>query len=196
MSQTLRILAFAGSARKESINKQLARVAAAEASDATTIGTWVDLKDFPIPLYDGDLEEKDGLPPAAQKLRELIKEHDALIIASPEYNGFFSPLLKNALDWVSRPQPGEERHAAYVGKPVLLLSATRGASGGARGLLQLRQQLVNLKAQPYPQEFLLPNGQEAFKPRGQLRAVEEHRRLTYLVRDFVRHVHDRSALVA
>jgi NAD(P)H-dependent FMN reductase len=196
MSQTLRILAFAGSARKDSINKKLVRAAAAAAIDASTVVTWIDLSDFSIPLYDGDLEAEQGQPAAALKLRELIKAHDALFIASPEYNGFFSPLLKNVLDWVSRPLDGEERHAAYLGKPVLLLSTTRGSSGGSRGLQHLRQLLVNLKAVPYRVEFLLPNGQDAFGAHGQLTADENQSRLYGTVRDFVGHIHGLQAKAA
>jgi NAD(P)H-dependent FMN reductase len=194
MSHPIRILAFAGSARKDSINKKLARAAAAAAGDAASV-TWVDLKDFPIPLYDGDFEEEHGQPAAALRLRALFKEHDALIIASPEYNGFPSPLLKNTLDWLSRPLDGEERHAAFKGKAVLLLASTRGESGGPRGLQNLRQLLQNLKALSYEKEYLLPKGNDAFDSDGNLKNGQDRLRLAELVREFTAHVRERAAVV-
>jgi NAD(P)H-dependent FMN reductase len=84
------------------------------------------------------------------------------MVASPEYNGFFPPVLKNALDWLSRPALGQERHALFAGRPVLLLSAVAGRSGGQAGLAQLRQQFLQLKARPHAQQFVLPLAATAF----------------------------------
>lgn len=97
-----RILAFAGSARKDSLNKRLVKIAAAGAVKAGAHVTILDLKNYPMPLYDGDLEAAEGLPPNAAVVRQLMLEHNGFLIASPEYNGSVSPLLKNVIDWTSR----------------------------------------------------------------------------------------------
>jgi len=184
MTQALRILALAGSARRDSLHKKLAQRAADMARLHGAQVQWIDLADFELPLYHGDLEEAHGQPAKALELRALVKSHDALVIASPEYNGFFSPLLKNTLDWLSRALPGEERHATFKDKPVLLLSTARGDSGGVRGLQTLRQLLINLKAQPYSQSFALPNGPAAFETRDRLQA-DQSQRLASLVHTFI-----------
>lgn len=203
MTRPLKILALAGSARQESLNKKLAMLAsetveAAGAGEAArpVHATWVDLKNFPIPLYDGDYEEQFGLPPAVLKLRRLFETHDALLIASPEYNGFPSPLLKNALDWLSRPYHGEARHAVFRDKPVLLLAAARGDSGGQRGLAQLRVLLGNLKAACFEHEYLLPNAHAALDAHGRLHDAAAQRRLADVAAAFVSHVRNGQALAA
>src|SRR6185295_2879266 len=98
-----KILAFAGSMRKDSFNKKLIRVAAEGARSAGAEVTLIDLKDFPLPVYDGDLEAAEGLPAGAKKLKELFLQNQGLLIASPEYNSSIPGTLKNAIDWVSRP---------------------------------------------------------------------------------------------
>ncbi len=141
MSHTPRILVFAGSARKESFNKKLAAIAADAARAAGAEVTHLDLAEYPMPIYDGDLEAADGMPENAKKLKQLFIDHDALLIASPEYNSSFSPLLKNVIDWVSR---GEGGLIAYKGKVAGLLAASPGALGGLRGLVHLRSVLGNI----------------------------------------------------
>ncbi len=167
MSHTPQILAFAGSTRRDSNNKKLARAAAQAAVATHASVTWIDLRDHALPLYDTDLEA-EGLPQAVLRLRALFARHEAFIIASPEYNGFFPPVLKNALDWLSRPALGQERHAVFAGRPVLLLSAVAGRSGGTAGLAQLRQQFLHLKAAPHVRQFLLPQAAGAFDERQRL----------------------------
>lgn len=185
MNHSLRILAFAGSARRQSHNKQLARAAAQVAQDADASVTWIDLRNFDIPLYDADLEAEQGLPSEVLRLRALFAAHDALIVASPEYNGFFSPLLKNTLDWLSRPTGGAPRHAVFAGKAVLLLCAAGGGSGGARGLQQLRLQFGHLQARVHEQEFILAHSADALDGSGSLRSQEQRVRLAGVVRPFV-----------
>ncbi len=167
MSTTPRILAFAGSTRRDSNNKKLARAAAHAAVAAHASVRWIDLRDYALPLFDADIEAQ-GLPPAMLRLRALFAQHDALIVASPEYNGFFPPVLKNALDWLSRPALGQDRHAVFAERPVLLLSAVGGRSGGTAGLEQLRKQFLHLKARPYAQQFVLPLAAGAFDEHGRL----------------------------
>src|SRR5262245_29509779 len=103
-----KVLAFAGSARKQSLNKRLVQVAAEGARRAGAEVTLIDLKDYPLPLYDGDLEAGEGLPQNARRLRELMLGHDGFLISSPEYNGSLSPLLKNVIDWCSRSVDGQD----------------------------------------------------------------------------------------
>jgi NAD(P)H-dependent FMN reductase len=167
MSTTPRILAFAGSTRQDSANKKLARAAGQAAAAAQASVTCIDLRDYPLPLFDADLEA-EGIPPALLRLRALFEQHHALIVASPEYNGFFPPVLKNALDWLSRPALGQGRHAVFVGRPVLLLSAVAGRSGGQGGLAQLRQQFLHLNARPHAQQFVLPLAATDFDESGSL----------------------------
>src|SRR5262245_41278463 len=104
---TPRILAFAGSTRTESYNKRLVRIAAQGARSAGAEVTVIDLRDLPLPLFDEDLEKNEGLPASGRKLKDLFLAHHGLMISSPEYNSSISGVLKNAIDWVSRPVPGE-----------------------------------------------------------------------------------------
>ena len=128
-----KILAFAGSTRKGSFNKKLVHVAAEAVRDAGGQVTEVDLRDYPMPIYDGDLEESDGSPDRATKLYELMKQHDGLLLACPEYNSSITAVLKNTIDWVSRPREGEPPLTAFAGKVAALLSASPGALGGCAG---------------------------------------------------------------
>ncbi len=196
MPHTIKILAFAGSTRRQSLNKLLSAAAATAAATHGASVTWIDLADYPIALYDGDLEEANGLPAPVLRLRQLFQEHDALIIASPEYNGYFPPLIKNVFDWLSRPLGSEERHAVFRHLSVLPLAAVRGSSGGTRGLQQLSQLLGNLKAEPFGEEFVLPKAHEAFDEQGTLREATLRLRLDKLVAVFVEHVRSAQALAA
>src|SRR5689334_14210287 len=120
--EEVRILAFAGSARADSFNKKLVRIAAGGARAAGSQVTLIDLKDFPMPIYDGDTETSGGLPEKAMELRKLMKSHHAFLIATPEYNGSITPLLKNTIDWTSRPFQGEPALVNVRGKVIGLMS--------------------------------------------------------------------------
>ena len=144
VTMTPKILAFAGSARSESLNKRLVRVAAEAAKAAGADVTLVDLDDYPMPVYHGDLEAREGVPPSARALKTLFREHHGLLIASPENNASIPAMLKNSLDWVSRPDGGQNGLVPYQGKVAALLSASPGALGGLRGLVQLRAVLQAL----------------------------------------------------
>src|SRR5271165_4763264 len=117
---TPRILAFAGSLRKDSFNKKLVQIAVQGARSAGATVTYIDLKDYPLPIYDGDLEAASGIPENGLKLKKLFAEHDGLMIAAPEYNSSISAVLKNTIDWVSRQLPGEPMVANFVGKSAVL----------------------------------------------------------------------------
>ena len=166
---TARILAFAGSTRTESWNKKLIRIGADAAHKAGALVTLVDLRDYPLPLYDGDLEASEGIPENGRKLKELFLAHAGLLLSAPEYNSSIPGVLKNALDWVSRSAPGEAPLACYAGKVAGLLSASPGALGGLRCLVALRSMLGNIKTLVIPEQFSLPRANEAFNPDGSLK---------------------------
>lgn len=163
-----KILAFAGSAREKSWNKKLVRLGADAARAAGAEVTLIDLRDFPMALMDEDLEAREGLPPNAKKLKELFLAHTGLLISSPEYNGSHPPLLKNALDWLSRPVKGERPYHAFVGKGAALYCATPSAIGGNRMLPQLRVLLSILQVQVIPEQLGLAHADKAFGADGKL----------------------------
>ena len=169
---TPKILAFSGSARKDSFNQRLVENAAAAATDAGADVQVINLRDFPMPLMDQDLEQAQGEPGNARKLKDLFIAHDGFLIASPEYNSSISPLLKNSLDWVSR-QAGDETPAvAYKGKTVALLSASPGRLGGIRGLVHVRSVLNTLGALVIADQGSVSSAFSAFADDGKL--VNKH----------------------
>ena len=123
-----RILAVAGSTRSDSYNKRLVRVAAAGAREAGAEVEVVDLREFPLPLFDEDLEKEHGMPPAGQRLKQLFRESDGFLIASPEYNSSITAVLKNAIDWVSRAAPGEPPLVGFTGKTAVLIERLAGGT--------------------------------------------------------------------
>ena len=138
MSEQISVLCFAGSLRSDSLNKKLVKIAMSGAQEAGAKVTFVDLVDLPMPVYNGDDEAKGGLPENARKFKALMKEHDALLIASPEYNSSVSAVLKNAIDWASRAEANEKPLEAFKGKVAGVLASSPGALGGLRGLVHLR----------------------------------------------------------
>lgn len=163
-----RILVFAGSARTQSVNKKLATEAARLAREAGAEVTEIDLGNFPLPLYDGDLEAEEGLPENAGQIRRLMIDHQGLLLACPEYNSSITPLLKNTIDWVSRPAEGVPSLAAFKGKIATLLSASPGALGGLRGLVHVRAILGNLGVIVLPNQVALSQAHQAFSDDGLL----------------------------
>ena len=165
---TPRILAFSGSARRDSFNQRLVEYAARVAEKAGASVTVVNLRDLPMPLMDQDLERDEGQPENAAKLKALMAEHDAFIIGSPEYNGSLTPLLKNALDWASRRTSNETAMIAYQDKVAALVSASPGRLGGIRGLVHLRQVLANLNVLVLPGQASVNGAMRAFDDVGDL----------------------------
>jgi len=167
MSQP-RILAFAGSARKDSFNKKLIKVAAEGARKAGADVTLIDLADFPLPVFDQDLEARE-FPENAKKLKALFVSHAGLLISCPEYNSSMTPLLKNTIDWVSRPLPGEKSLAGIAGKAAGLVSASPGALGGLRGLVPVRAMFGNIQVLVVPEQAAVPAADKAFEEDGTLK---------------------------
>jgi chromate reductase len=168
MATKPRILVFAGSAREASLNKKLARVAAKAVDENGGAATLIDLRDFPMPIYEGDLEEREGMPERARALRDLFLAHPAFLIVSPENNGSIPSLLKNCIDWLSRDVDGHNGLEPYRGKVVALMSASPGGFGGVLGLVHLRLSLTKLLAHVIPEQFPLPKADEAFASDGSL----------------------------
>ncbi len=168
MASTPKILAFAGSTRIESYNKKLVKIAAAGAQAAGAEVTYIDLRDLPLPLFDEDLEAQEGLPANARTFKDLMISHQGLLIASPEYNSSLTPVLKNAIDWASRPAPNEAPLAAFAGKVATIMSASPGGFGGLRGLVHLRSILGNIKVLVLPDQIAVSKAYEAFNPDGTL----------------------------
>ncbi|HMP78467.1 MAG TPA: NAD(P)H-dependent oxidoreductase [Pirellulaceae bacterium] len=156
------ILAISGSARRGSWNSRLLNIAADAVEVAGGKVTRLEMRDYPLPLYDEDLEKDEGLPPLVRQLRSLFVEHQGLLIASPEYNSSITPLLKNVIDWVSRPVVGEPPLAAFRGKVAALFSASPGALGGLRGLVHVRSILGNIGVLVLPDQLAIPRAHQAF----------------------------------
>ncbi len=162
LSAEVKVLAFAGSTRADSYNKKLVNDAADMARQMGATVTVIDLKDYPMPFYDGDIESKQGLPKNAIKLRQLMIKNDAIIIASPEYNASISGVLKNALDWTSRGEKGGYSPDAFKGKKFAIMSASPGPGGGSRGLVHLRTIIEAAGGTVVPKQVTIPNAQEYF----------------------------------
>lgn len=163
-----KILAFAGSARRDSFNKQFVRAAASVTEALGASVTVVDLADFPAPVLNVDDQAERGIPENMRKFKELLKAHDALIISSPENNGSLSALLKNTLDWCSRKEENESPGVCFAGKPTLLLAASPGALGGLRGLSSVRTVMTDLKSIVLPEQMSLSKAGSAFADDGTL----------------------------
>lgn len=184
MAET-KILAFSGSTREGSTNKKLICEAASIARQMGATVTVIDLRDFSMPLYDGDLEEREGMPTNAKRLRNLMIESNAIMIASPEYNGSVSAVLKNALDWASRSEDAGSSRSAFKGKKFAIMSATPGNGGGVRGLGHLRSIIENIGGQVIPQQVSITNSYEAFNEQGILKSVQSQQELRQLIRQLL-----------
>lgn len=185
MTNPIRVLAFAGSLRRDSWNKKLVRVAAEGARAAGAETTELDLRDLALPLYDEDLEKANGLPDGAKRFKALLLSHDAILVSSPEYNSSISAVLKNAIDWASRIEPGEKSLACFEGKVAGLVSASPGPLGGLRGLVTVRSILGNIRVIVLPEQVAVAKAHEAFDADGQLKDAKQA--------DSVRHVGKRVA---
>jgi chromate reductase len=169
------LLFFAGSARQNSYNKRVARLGAAIAEANSIPSTFVDLGDYPMPMYDGDLEASSGQPENAHKLKNLMMTHTGIFIFSPEYNASFTPLLKNTIDWISHIRgDGEAPLEVFRTRVFALGAASNGGTGGLRGLSQVRLMLeLGTGALVLPNQFLLPRAADAFDEHGHLKNKDQ-----------------------
>jgi NAD(P)H-dependent FMN reductase len=165
-----KILVIPGSLRTGSYNVRLAAVATKELTLADAEVTRISLADYPLPLYDADLVAQSGPPPNARKLKQLLEAHRGVFIACPEYNASVTPLLKNAIDWISVVrEPGEVQLAVFQNRAFALGGASPGRSGALNALLTLRQVLaIGCRALVVPEQVAIPNAGEAFDDRDEL----------------------------
>lgn len=166
---TCRVLAFAGSLRDQSFNRRLIHIAAAGARDAGADVTILDLREHRLPIFDQDLEQTEGIPETAKKLKDIFRDHDALLISSPEYNSSFSAVFKNTIDWVSRPEDDHPPLSCFDGKVAGIMAASPGGLGGLRGLVHVRAMLQNIKVMVVPQQMAISNAADAFDDDDQLK---------------------------
>ena len=180
MTNTPKILAFAGSTREASYNKKLVKMAAEGARAAGAEVTYVDLRDLPMPLFDEDLEAKEGIPETARKFKELMISHQGLLIASPEYNGSLTAVFKNAIDWASRSLPDEPMLAAFKNKVAVIMSASPGGLGGLRGLTHVRTILSGIGVLVLPEQQAIPKAYDAFDTDGRLKDLKQQQSIEQL----------------
>ena len=170
------LLIFAGSTRQQSFNRKLAHATAAIARDAGASVTVLELSDFDIPLYNADLEA-EGTPADVVRLKQALFDHSAWIICSPEYNGSYPALLKNAIDWASSPVAGDpvwsDGTLPFRGKVVGMASASPGALGGLRGQAHLAPLLLNLQCWLAPRAHAVGQAGEAFDEAGRLQRAQD-----------------------
>jgi chromate reductase len=160
---TIKVLALCGSTRRDSLNRKLLDVAAQGALDEGAEVSFISLGDYPLPLYDADLEKEYGVSGYARALQQQLATHDALLVASPEHNGGYTAMLKNAIDWMSRPtQTGESGVLLFARKAAAVVSASPGPMGGIRSMVGMRGVLEKLGALVIPQGFSLGAAHQAF----------------------------------
>lgn len=176
----MKLLIFAGSLRADSCNKKFAREAVRLATAAGVEAEFLDLKEYPMPVYDGDIEASSGIPETTKALGKKIAAADALVISTPEYNGSIPGILKNTIDWLSREKP-----VSLEGKHLLLLAASPGALGGTRSLWHSRQPFEVIGTHVFPGMMGLNDAYHAFDEQGQLKDEKTLGRLQTLLGQFI-----------
>ncbi len=181
-----KLLAFAGSLRSASFNKKLVAIAAQGAREAGAEVTLIDLRELPMPIYDGDDEAAYGLPDNARAFKRLLMEHHGVLIATPEYNSQFPAALKNAIDWASRREKDEQPLAAFTSKVAGVMSASPGAMAGLRGQTLLRSQLAYLGMVIVPMRIGVGSAYNAFDDNGLLKDEKQNQAVQKLGAETVR----------
>ncbi|MGK7295044.1 MAG: NADPH-dependent FMN reductase [Candidatus Wenzhouxiangella sp. M2_3B_020] len=179
-----RILAFAGSTRKNSFNRRLLAIAVDMSRDAGLEVDHVELADYPMPIFDEDLEAEHGQDPNATRLRRKLADADGLLLACPEYNSSITPLMKNVIDWVSRTEEGGSGVGVYEGKKALLIGASPGPLGGSRSMATVHSILDNIKVGVMDTQFSLSKAGEAFTGDDELSDEEKRMQLSNTIDAF------------
>ena len=182
-----KILVIPGSLRAKSYNARLAALASKELALADADVTRISLLDFPLPIYDADLAEESGPPDNAVKLKQLLSVHHGVFIASPEYNASITPLIKNAIDWISVVRErGEPQLAVFQNRVFALGGASPGRSGAMQSLLTLRQVLaVGCRALVIAEQVTVPNAEQAFDEMDELKDARAAGQLKIVVRKLI-----------
>ncbi len=183
-----RIVVMAGSSRREALSRKVAAACVAPLAAAGADVDLVELVDHPAPLYNGDLEVESGLPEGIVRLQRRLAAADGLLVVNPEYNGSITPLLKNALDWCSRPNPADRARsggAVYAGRAAAVVGTSPGALGGMRVLFHVRDILGYLGMQVIPQQLAIGKAGEAVGDDGRLRDPAQREALDKLAQALV-----------
>ena len=179
----MKLLVFAGALRVDSCNKKFAREAARLVNEAGHAAEFLDLKDYPMPVYDGDIEASSGIPETTKSLSKKIAAVDGIILSTPEYNASIPGMLKNVIDWLSRDKP-----MTLADKHLLLLAASPGAFGGMRALWHSRQPFDQLGVHVYPGMMGLNDAYNAFGDDGKLKDAKKLAQLKALIDTFLAHI--------
>jgi len=185
LSAQTHVLAFAGSTRKDSFNKQLIKESAKLAQEMGAKVTVLDLKQYPLPLYDADYESDHGQPVNAKTIRDLMIKSDVILIATPEYNGSMSGTLKNLIDWTSRNEEGKPSRLAFKDKKFVIMSATAGPGASAGALTHLKSSIENIGGIVLAKQISVPNAHQAFDAQGQLANPNAENELKNLIKEAV-----------
>ena len=187
---TPKILVIPGSLRTGSHNVRLAALAVKELAQTEAEVALISLADYPLPIYDADLVARSGMPVNAARLKKVLAAHRGVFIASPEYNASITPLLKNAIDWISVVRdPGEAQLAVFQNRAFALGGASPGRSGAMQSLLALRQVLaVGCRALVIPEQVTVPNAADAFGEMDELKDARAASQLKLVVRKLVDYV--------
>ena len=168
-AQTAHILVFAGSTRQGAFSRRLAAAASLAIAEQQPQPTLIDLADFDAPLFNADIEGRDGIPQAVLDFRRLVATHDALCLATPEYNGGLTPLLLNMFCWASHPSPTDDFGSVFQDKPVALMASSPRRLSGVRAIPRLRDCVCELGMLPVPGFVSVGNARQAFSDDGHLR---------------------------
>lgn len=178
-----KLLAFAGSTRRQSFNQSILNTAVKGAEEAGVEVTLINLADYAMPIFNQDDEAEYGIPERAQAFKELLMSHDGFLIATPEYNSSYPALLKNALDWASRQAGDEKVLQAYKGKVAGLIAASPGALGGLRALTALRTLLENVGVMVIPNQKAIGKADSVINEQGEVHDEKTIKQLKGVGRD-------------
>ena len=183
---TPKILVIPGSLRTGSLNAKLAAAAVDELVRADAEVTRISLGDFPLPIYDGDLEASSGVPKQALNLKRMIGSHHGVLIVTPEYNSSLPPLVKNSIDWVSRVTDGQEpKGQVFRGRAFAIAAASNGRLGGTRCLEALRLVLSACRALVIPNQLALPHADDAYDEMDRLKHAADIAAMQSMVRQLI-----------
>lgn len=187
MSANKKILFLSGSTRRGSFNNALAKAACEFAKTQNVDAEYIDLADYELPLFNQDEEADRGMPGNAKRLKQKFAESDGYFIATPEYNGSFTPLLKNALDWISRAnEENEAPLSAYNNKAAAIGGASPGGFGAMRALVPLRLLLANVGVNVVGHQIAVSTAHEAFDESGKLKSERYQSMMEGIVNTLIR----------